>query len=50
MLLLYATKQLNTSEPRCERFLKILRELKELVPLTQFQIHFYKSYNSEHYQ
>ncbi|KES14032.1 Signal transduction histidine kinase, nitrate/nitrite-specific, partial [Gilliamella apicola SCGC AB-598-B02] len=37
----YATKQLHTSEPLCERFLKILRELEELVPLSQFQIRFY---------
>ena len=46
----YATKQLHTSEPLCERFLKILRELEELIPLTQFQIRFYESDNPEHYQ
>ncbi|OCG20362.1 nitrate/nitrite two-component system sensor histidine kinase NarX [Gilliamella sp. App4-10] len=45
-----ATKQLHTSEPLCERFLKILRELEELVPLTQFQIRFYESDDPKHYQ
>lgn len=45
-----ATKQLHTSEPLCERFLIILRELEELVPLTQFQIRFYESDDLEHYQ
>ncbi|OCG21023.1 hypothetical protein A9G11_08785 [Gilliamella sp. wkB108] len=45
-----ATKQLHTPEPLCERFLIILRELEELVPLTQFQIRFYESDDLEHYQ
>ncbi|MCX8618337.1 nitrate/nitrite two-component system sensor histidine kinase NarX [Gilliamella sp. B2923] len=45
-----ATKQLHTSEPLCERFLIILRQLEELVPLTQFQIRFYESKDPEHYQ
>ncbi|MCX8587760.1 MULTISPECIES: nitrate/nitrite two-component system sensor histidine kinase NarX [unclassified Gilliamella] len=46
----HATKQLHTSKPLCERFLMILRQLEELVPLTQFQIRFYESENPEHYQ
>lgn len=45
-----AIKQLHTSDPLCERFLIILRQLEELVPLTQFQIRFYESDNIEHYQ
>ncbi|NUF27837.1 nitrate/nitrite two-component system sensor histidine kinase NarX [Gilliamella sp. ESL0254] len=45
-----ATKQLHTSEPLCERFLKILRKLEDLVPLTQFQIRFYESDDPNHYQ
>jgi two-component system, NarL family, nitrate/nitrite sensor histidine kinase NarX len=45
-----ATKQLHTSEPLCARFLKILRQLEELVPLTHFQIRFYESDDPEHYQ
>lgn len=43
-------KQLHTSEPLCERFLKILHKLEDLVPLTQFKIRFYESNNPEHYQ
>ncbi|MWP62374.1 nitrate/nitrite two-component system sensor histidine kinase NarX [Gilliamella sp. Pas-s25] len=45
-----STKQLHTSEPLCERFLKILHDLEELVPLTQFQIRFYESDDPKHYQ
>nr|WP_179854589.1 nitrate/nitrite two-component system sensor histidine kinase NarX [Gilliamella apicola] len=45
-----ATKQLHTSEPLCARFLKILRQLEELVPLTHFQIRFYESDDPEYYQ
>jgi two-component system, NarL family, nitrate/nitrite sensor histidine kinase NarX len=45
-----ATKKLYTSAPLCERCLKILRELEELVPLTQFQIRFYESEDPKHYQ
>ncbi|OCG64009.1 HAMP domain-containing protein [Gilliamella sp. GillExp13] len=43
-------KQLHTSEPLCERFLKILHKLEDLVPLTQFKIRFYESNDPEHYQ
>ncbi|OCG71750.1 hypothetical protein A9G43_04490 [Gilliamella sp. Occ3-1] len=43
-------KQLHTSEPLCERFLKILHKLEDLVPLTQFKIRFYESNNTDHYQ
>ncbi|KFA58058.1 hypothetical protein A9G48_04745 [Gilliamella sp. wkB18] len=45
-----ATKQLHTSEPLCERFLIVLRQLEELVPLTQFQIRFYESDYPDYYQ
>ncbi|MWP50038.1 MULTISPECIES: nitrate/nitrite two-component system sensor histidine kinase NarX [unclassified Gilliamella] len=45
-----ATKKLYTSAPLCERCLKILRELEELVPLRQFQIRFYESEDPKHYQ
>lgn len=45
-----AIKQLHTSAPLCERFLVILHNLEQLVPLSQFQIRFYESDDPEHYQ
>jgi len=48
--LYWATKQLHTSKPLCERFLVILNQLEKLTPLYQFQIRFYEDDDIERYQ
>ncbi|WP_392561277.1 nitrate/nitrite two-component system sensor histidine kinase NarX [Orbus sturtevantii] len=48
--LYWATKQLHTSRPLCERFLVILSRLEKLTPLSQFQMRFYEADDLEHYQ
>ena len=45
-----AIKQLHSSLPLCERFLTILHNLEQLVPLSQFQIRLYESDAPERYQ
>ncbi|WP_392552466.1 nitrate/nitrite two-component system sensor histidine kinase NarX [Orbus wheelerorum] len=48
--LYWATKQLHTSRPLCERFLVILNQLEKLTPLSQFQMRFYETDDLERYQ